>query len=243
MALKKPTTPKPKPLREPVASPAAGRLWFEPLLDLISRPLTQVVLRKGDVVYTQGQKSDGVFFVKKGRVRRSVLSKAGQEAILDDLVPGEFCGEGCLSGQALRVSSATALTAAIVVKVEHAVLAKALREVHALSEAFLVHLLARNVSVEKDICGQLFNHLERRLACVLLKLSRLGQPTTQTAGRTASATMSQQGLAKMIGTSRSRISAIMTQFRRLGLIDYGGDLPAGTVVVHPALLNAVVLVD
>jgi len=223
--------------------PPAGKLWFEPLLALIPQKLTQVVLRKGGVIYAQGHKSDGVYFLKKGRVRRSVLSKAGQVAILDDLAPGEFCGEGCLSGQALRVSSAIALGAVTVVKVEKAVLAQALRDLHALSEAFLAHLLARNVSVEKDICGQLFDRLEKRLACALLKLSRLGQPAAQADDRTTSACISQQALAKMIGTTRFRINAIMMQFRRLGLIDFGGELADGAILVHPALLTAIVLAD
>ena len=222
---------------------AEAALWFEPLLDLIPHEVTQVVLRKGGVVYAQGQKADGVYFVKKGKVRRSVLSKAGQIAVLGVLTPGEFCGEGCLSGQARRVSSTTAVTAATVVRVEAAALAKALHGSHELSEAFLAHLLARNITVEKGFCGQLFNHLGRRLARVLLKLSCSGQEAAYAEGHTISATISLETLAKMIGTTRSRVNAILDQFCRLGLIDYSGETPDGAIRVHPELLTDVVLSD
>ncbi len=234
----------PRSSLNPAAHPAAaGRLWFEPLFALFPHEITQLVLRKGEVIYAQGQKTDGVYFVKKGKVRRSVLSKSGQEVVWDILKPGEFCGEGCLLSQMLRVSTTTTVSTTVVVKVEKAVLTKALHDSPGLCEAFLAHLLARNIVVEKDICGQLLSHLENKLAHTLLKLSRLGPEAAPSEDPTIAVYINQKMLAEMSGISHVRINTIMSQFRRLGLVDYSGESPDGEVRLHPKLLIDVVLSD
>ncbi|HXE31899.1 MAG TPA: Crp/Fnr family transcriptional regulator [Terriglobales bacterium] len=193
---------------------------------------------KGEAVYRQGDAADGIFFLERGKVRLSVLSRAGKEAILGVLTPGEICGEGCLAGQARRVGSAMAVSAATALRVEKAVLVQALHENHPLSEAFLAQLLSRNIDFEEDMCDQLFNHSEKRLARALLKLSRFGQNPACENGQAITPKISQEALANMIGTSRARVNYFMNKFRRLGLIDYNGE-----VHVHPELLTDVVLSD
>ena len=230
--------------RRLLAKPAGtGRHWCDAFLKLIARGKSRVELRKNGIVYGQGQQADAVFFVEQGKVRLSVRSKVGQEAILGTLAPGEFCGEGCLSGQPLRIGSATALTAATVIKVEKAALVQALKDHHPLSEAFLAQLLARNISFEEDICDQLFNHSEKRLARALLKLARFGQETAKTHGHSIAPGISQEALAEMIGVTHSRVAFFMNKFRRLGLIDFTGKTSHGRINVHPELLTDVVLSD
>lgn len=215
-----------------------GQNWFQALLKSIPRGKSEVVFRKGELVYSQGQQADAVYFIEHGKVRLSVLSKAGKEAILGILTPGDFCGEGCLAGQAWRVGSATALTAATTTKVQKTALVQALHDQHPLSEAFLAQLLAHNIAFEEDICDQLFNHSEKRLARALLKLARFGQEPPNVDGHVITPKISQEALAEMIGTTRSRVNFFMNKFRRLGLIDYNGE-----VHVHRELLTDIVLSD
>ena len=217
---------------------AGGALWFEPFLDPIRRGVTQVVVPKGGLIYTEGQEADAVYFVKKGRVRRSVRSKAGQEAILGALAPGGFCGDGCLAGQASRVSTVTAVVATTVVKVERAVLAKALHDAPPFLKALLARALTRTVAVEKGMCGQLFNHAEKRLARVLLKLSRFGQVPASVHVYATTPKVSEDALAKKIGAPRSQVQLLMNKFHRLGLIEGRGEIR-----VHATLLTDVVLGD
>lgn len=228
--------------RTPPARPASeGTLWFEPLFARIPRAVTQVSLEKGGMLYGQGQQSDGVYFVQRGIVRRSVRSRAGQEATVAVVTPGGFCGEGCLSGQAFRVSSATATSTAAAVKVETAVLAKALHDSHEFSEAFLAQMLARSIAVEEKLCGDFFTQLETRRAGVRLTLSRFGDEAVPGEAVPLSMTISLNALSEMIGATPSRVSAIMGQFHSLGLVDYDGMIPDGEIRVHPQLLADVVL--
>lgn len=229
----------------PTRSPSAkaprkvdAGLWFHSLLNDIQTGKSCINLRKGAVLYSQGQAADAAFFIEKGKVKLSVLSRSGKEAVLGVLSPGEFCGEGCLARQPLRVGTAIAITSCQVIRVTVGALARALHEQHPLSEAFLAQLLHRNIAIEEDICDQLFNHSEKRLARALLKLARFGQEPLQSAGHVITPKISQEALAEMIGTTRSRVNFFMNKFRRLGLIHYNGE-----VHVHPELLTDVVLSD
>jgi CRP/FNR family cyclic AMP-dependent transcriptional regulator len=213
-------------------------LWFHLFLANISQGKSQVSLPKGGMIYAQGEPANAVYFVEQGKVRLSVLSKAGREAILGILTAGDFCGEGCLAGQSLRVGSATALCTTVVSKVLKSNLMQAFHDQHPLSEAFLTQLLARNIAIEEDICDQLFNHSEKRLARALLKLARFGQEPSHAQGYLITPRVSQEALAEMIGTTRSRVNFFMNKFRRLGLIEYNGE-----VHVRPELLTDVVLSD
>lgn len=224
--------------RKPALVEAEGELWFHPLLNRLSAGKRQVHTARGAFLYSQGQAADAVYFIEKGKVRLSVLSSAGKEAILGILAPGDFCGEGSLASQPRRVGSAMAITAARVIRVDTPALARALHEQHPLSEAFLTQLLLRNIAIEEDICDQLFNHSEKRLARALLKLARFGQIPAQVKGQVITPKISQEALAEMIGSTRSRVNFFMNKFRRLGLIDYNGE-----VRVHPELLTDVVLGD
>jgi CRP-like cAMP-binding protein len=219
-------------------SPLRPGLWFESLLNGIATGKRQVHFAKGAAIYSQGQAADAVYFILQGKIRLSVLSKAGREAILGDLTLGEFFGEGCLAGQPKRVGSAKAVSSTTAIRVEAAALTGALHVLHPLSEAFLAQLLARNIAFEEDICDQLFNHSEKRLARALLKLARFGQVTASESGHTINPKVSQEALAAMIGTTRSRVNFFMNKFRRLGLIDYNGEIH-----VHPELLTDIVLTD
>jgi CRP-like cAMP-binding protein len=212
--------------------------WFEALLNGMDAGKRQLHFAKGTAIYSQGQTADAVYFIQRGKIRLSVLSKAGQEAILGDLIAGEFCGEGCLAMQVIRVGSATAASAATVLRVEAAALIRALHDQHPLSEAFLAHVLARNIAFEEDVCDQLFNHSEKRLAQALLKLAHFGQESAAGQGNVVSPRISHEALAAMIGTTRSRVNFFMNKFRRLGLIDYNGEIH-----VYSELLTDIVLTD
>ena len=220
------------------SNPENGRgLWFDAVVTPLLANQQPTGLRKGTMLYTQGEAANSVYFLVRGKVRLSVLSKAGKEAVLGVIGPGDFCGEGCLAGQTRRVGSATAMTPAAAYCVEKELLVRGLHREHPLAEAFLARLLARNISFEEDICDQLFNHSEKRLARALLKLARFGQePSTD--GYRITPKISQETLAEMIGTTRSRVNFFMNKFRRLGLIDYNGE-----VHVHAELLTDVVLGD
>ena len=235
-----PFTPHTPKRRFPAAAlaVAATQQWFDPLLSLIVSGRTLLPLSKGQMLYSQGQKADAVFFLETGKVKLTVVSKAGKEALLGIVPPGGFCGEGCLAGQALRVGSAEAVTPGTCIRVQKSALVKALHEQHPLSEAFLAQLLTRNILFEEDICDQLFNHSEKRLARALLKLARFGLEAPDPQGQLISPNISQESLAEMVGTTRSRVSFFMNKFRRLGLIDYDGE-----VRVHAELLTDIVLSD
>ena len=187
--------------------------------------------RKGETVFSQGTPADAVFYILKGKVKVTVVSEQGKEAVVAVLGPDEFCGEGCLTGQPVRLATAVAMTECEIMRLEKATVIRVLHEEPAFSEMFVSHLLARTIRVEADLVDQLFNSSEKRLARALLLLANFGKD-----GRPEPiiAKVSQETLAEMIGTTRSRVSFFMNKFRKLGLIDYNGQIE-----IHTSLLNVV----
>jgi CRP-like cAMP-binding protein len=190
------------------------------------------VLKKQDI-FLQGDAAAAIFYIQSGSVRLSVLSKAGKEATIGILKEGEFFGEGALAGQAFRMESAVALTDCQLLRIEKDVMAATLHREHKFSDMFVAHLLARNIRFEEDLVDQLFNSIEKRLARVLLLLAHFG---TDGVSDALIPKISQQALAEMVGTTRSRVSFFMNRFRKLGFIDYSGRVDGG-VQVHSSLLN------
>jgi CRP-like cAMP-binding protein len=187
--------------------------------------------RKDQIVYTQGEPADSVFYIQSGKIKQTVVSEQGKEAVVALLGTGDFFGEGCLTGQPLRLSTVSAMAQCVVVKIAKADITRVIHKEPAFAELFIAHLLARNSRVEEDLVDQLFNSSEKRLARVLLLLANFGKE-----GRPEPiiAKISQETLAEMIGTTRSRVSHFMNKFRELGLIDYNG-----SIEVHSSLLNVV----
>jgi CRP/FNR family transcriptional regulator, cyclic AMP receptor protein len=192
-----------------------------------------VEYRRAEVIFTQGDPCEHVLYIQSGGVKLSVLSKAGREAVVAMLGPGEFFGEGCLAGQSVRVGSATATTDSAVLLVDKDQMVRLLHMQHALSDRFIAHMLARNIRIEEDLVDQLFNSSEKRLARTLLLLARYGKHDTPVR---AVPTISQETLAEMVGTTRSRVNFFMKKFQRLGFIDYTDGLKVNhsllTVVLH-----------
>ena len=186
---------------------------------------------KGQVVFAQGDPADSVFYIREGRVKIAVMSDQGKEAVVAFLKAGDFIGEGCLTGRPRRVSTARAVEDSIITRMDKATMVRVLRDEPNFSELFTAHLLARTLRVEEDLVDQLFNSSEKRLARALLLLANFGKDGKQ---EPVIAKVSQETLADMIGTTRSRVSHFMNQFRELGYIDYNGDLE-----VHSSLLDAV----
>jgi len=186
---------------------------------------------KGQVVFAQGDPADSVFYIREGRVKITVMSDQGKEAVVAFLKAGDFIGEGCLTGRPRRVSTARAVEDSIITRMDKATMVRVLRDEPSFSELFTAHLLARTLRVEEDLVDQLFNSSEKRLARALLLLANFGKDGKQ---EPVIAKVSQETLADMIGTTRSRVSHFMNKFRELGYIDYNGDLE-----VHSSLLDAV----
>lgn len=186
---------------------------------------------KKQAVFVQGDSSDAVFYIQKGKVRLTVVSKTGKEATIGILNEGDFFGEGCLTGQLLRLCSATAMTDCSVMRIEKKSMMEVLHRESAFSEMFVAYLLARNIRYEEDLVDQLFNSSEKRLARILLLLAQFGKDGKP---EVAIPKISQETLAEMIGTTRSRVSFFMNRFRKLGFIRYNGELE-----VHSSLLNVV----
>jgi CRP/FNR family transcriptional regulator, cyclic AMP receptor protein len=186
-------------------------------------------------VFTQGDVADAVFYIQKGKVRLTVVSKVGKEATIGILSEGSFFGEGSLAGQALRMGSAAAMTDCQLLRIEKKAMMDALHREHALSDMFVAYLLARNVRYEEDLVDQLFNSSEKRLARVLLMLAHFGKEGVP---ETVVPKISQETLAEMVGTTRSRVSFFMNRFRKLGFIHYAGGVDGG-LQVHSSLLNVV----
>jgi CRP/FNR family transcriptional regulator, cyclic AMP receptor protein len=182
-------------------------------------------------IFTQGDAADAVFYIQKGKVRLTVVSKTGKEAMIGILSEGTFFGEGSLAGQALRMGSAAAMTDCQLLRIEKKVMMDALHREHTLSDMFVSYLLARNIRYEEDLVDQLFNSSEKRLARVLLMLAHFGKEGVP---ETVIPKISQETLAEMVGTTRSRVSFFMNRFRKLGFIHYNGGLQ-----VHSSLLNVV----
>jgi len=187
--------------------------------------------RKNKAIFSQGDPADAIFYVQKGRVKLTVISKRGKEAVVGILAAGDFFGEGCLAGQPVRMSTARALGECSILCLEKASIIRLLHEEPVFAELFLKYLLTRNIRIEEDLVDQLFNSSEKRLARVLLLLANYGKEAKP---EPVVAKISQETLAAMIGTTRSRVSFFMNKFRELGFIEYNGELK-----VHSSLLTVV----
>src|ERR1700723_1974878 len=187
---------------------------------------------KKEPIFAQGDAADAIFYIQEGKVRLTVVSKIGKEATLGILNDGEFFGEGGLAGQPLRMGSATAMTDCELLRIDKKAMMNALHREHEFSDMFVAYLLARNIRYEEDLVDQLFNSSEKRLARILLLLARFGKEGVP---ETVIPRISQETLADMIGTTRSRVSFFMNRFRKLGFVDYGD----GGLQVHSSLLNII----
>jgi len=193
---------------------------------------TTLELKMHQTVFSQGDSADTVFYLQKGRVKLTVISKRGKEATIALLSAGDFLGEECIASvQPQRMTTATGLTACTLLKISRKEIMRVLHEEHAFSDVFVSYLLARNIRTQEDLIDQLFNSSEKRLARALLLLARFGKEGTP---ETVVPKVSQEMLAEMIGTTRSRVSFFMNRFRKLGFIEYNG-----TLKVHSSLLNVV----
>jgi CRP/FNR family cyclic AMP-dependent transcriptional regulator len=183
------------------------------------------------LIFSQGDPADSVFYIHKGKVKLTVLSRRGKEAVIAILGAGDFFGEGCLTGQPLRMGTSVAISGCSIMRLQKAEVVRTLHEQPSFSEVFVTHLLSRNVRIEEDLVDQLFNSSEKRLARVLLLLANFGKEGTP---QTVIPKMSQETLAGIVGTTRSRVSFFMNRFRKLGFIEYNGGMK-----VHSSLLNVV----
>lgn len=206
---------------------------FDPkvFLSKVNGARTVSEYRKNEIVYRQGDPADSVFYVQTGKAKVTVISQQGKEAVVAVLGRGAFFGEGCLGGQTLRLATVTTLTPCAITRITKAEIASVIHREPAFAELFISHLLARNSRVEEDLVDQLFNSSEKRLARTLLLLANFGKEGEP---EPVLAKISQETLAEIIGTTRSRVSFFMNKFRRLGLIDYNGQIE-----VHRSLLNLV----
>jgi len=187
--------------------------------------------RKNELVFSQGDPADEVFYIQKGKVKVTVISEQGKEAVVAILEDDEFFGEGCLAGQMRRISTVAALTESVIARLEKAAIVRVIHQEPAFSEMFIAHILGRTIRVEADLVDQLFNSSEKRLARLLLLLANFGKEGKP---EPIIAKISQETLAEMIGTTRSRVSFFMNKFRKLGFIHYNGGIE-----VHSSLLNVV----
>jgi CRP/FNR family cyclic AMP-dependent transcriptional regulator len=206
---------------------------FDPktFLAIVGEGKTILEFRKDQVVFAQGDPADAVFYIQKGRVKVVVISEQGKEAVVGIFGPGQFFGEGCMNGHSLRIATTTAMEECLVTAITKTAMLAVLHEQPKFSELFIAYLLTRNSRIEEDLIDQLFNSSEKRLARLLLLLANFGkdgspQPITPN--------ISQETLAEMIGTTRSRVSFFMNKFRKLGFISYNGKIE-----VNSSLLNAV----
>ena len=219
------------------AKPAMKRnkkkLPFDPkaFLSKVNGGRTISEYRKNQVVYRQGDPADSVFYIQTGKTKVAALSEQGKEAVIAVLGPGDFFGEGCLGGQVLRLATVAALTDCAITRITKAEIIGVIHQEPAFAELFISHLLARNSRIEEDLVDQLFNSSEKRLARTLLLLANFGKESEP---EPVLSKISQETLAEIIGTTRSRVSFFMNKFRRLGLIDYNGHIE-----VHRSLLNVV----
>ncbi|GAC1510721.1 MAG: Crp/Fnr family transcriptional regulator [Terriglobales bacterium] len=206
---------------------------FDPkrFLNTIGEGRTIVAVSKKQAIYVQGAACDAVFYIQKGKVRLTVVSKNGKEATIGILNPGDFFGEGGLAGHALRMGSATAMEDCELMRIDKKAMMLALHREHLLSDMFVAYLLGKNIRYEEDLVDQLFNSSEKRLARILLLLAHFGKEGKPEA---VVPKVSQETLAEMVGTTRSRVSFFMNRFRKLGFIHYNGGLE-----VHSSLLNVV----
>jgi CRP/FNR family transcriptional regulator, cyclic AMP receptor protein len=209
------------------------RLLFDPKVFLDTEDAGRAIsrYRKQQTIFSQGRAADAVFYIRKGKVKITVVSEQGKEAVIAILGPDEFCGEGCLTGQPRRMATAVAMTECEIMRLEKAAMIRVIHEEPAFSEMFVAHLLLRTIRVEEDLVDQLFNSSEKRLARALLLLANFGKDGKP---ERIVAKVSQETLAEVIGTTRSRVSHFMNKFRKLGFIEYNSHLQ-----VHSSLLNVV----
>jgi len=210
-----------------------SRLCFDPksFLSKVGEGRSIGEYHKDQSVFAQGDPADAVFYIERGEVKVTVVSEQGKEAVVAMLGTNQFFGEGCLAGQAQRIATVATMTDSVIVRLEKAAIVRVIHDEPAFSEMFIAHLLARAVRVEADLVDQLFNSSEKRLARLLLLLANFGKDAKP---EPVLAKISQETLADMIGTTRSRVSFFMNKFRKLGFIDYNGQIE-----VHSSLLNVV----
>jgi CRP/FNR family cyclic AMP-dependent transcriptional regulator len=203
----------------------------ETFLTKVGSGRTLVSYKRNQKVFAQGDPADSIFFILKGKIKLTVISKAGKEAVVSILGVGDFFGEGSLAGQHLRMATAAAMLESSIMRLERLSVIRALRREPAFSELFLRYLLSRNIRIEEDLVDHLFNSSEKRLARVLLLLANFGK---KGAPEPVIPKISQETLAEIVGTTRSRVSFFMNRFRKMGFIKYNGGLE-----VHSSLLNVV----
>jgi CRP-like cAMP-binding protein len=221
--------------RPPPAPKNAREFDAQAFLATIGEGRKALLFPKKQTIFAQGDPADAVFYLQTGKVRLTVVSKEGKEATIGILSDGSFFGEGSLAGQLLRMSTATAMTDCAVLRIEKKAMVAALHREHTLSDLFVAYLLTRNIRYEEDLVDQLFNSSEKRLARVLLMLAHFGKEGIP---ESVVPKISQETLAEMVGTTRSRVSFFMNRFRKLGFIDYAGGAEGG-LQVHSSLLNIV----
>ncbi len=190
---------------------------------------------KNHTIFLQGEPADAIFHIQKGKIKLTVVSKQGKEAVVALLGAGDFFGEGCLAGQPLRMASATTMSECSIMRLEKSGVVRLLHDQPAFSEVMLRHLLSRNIRIEEDLVDQLFNSSEKRLARVLLLLANFGKEGKP---ELVIPKVSQETLAEIVGTTRSRVSFFMNRFRKLGFIQYNGSFNSG-LEVHSSLLNVI----
>jgi CRP/FNR family transcriptional regulator, cyclic AMP receptor protein len=220
------------------SSPAAKKhRGFDPgtFLATIGHGRRSLTFSKKQAIFAQGDAADAVFYIQNGKIKLTVVSQIGKEATIGILDAGNFFGEGALAGQSLRMGSAAAMTDCEILRIDKKAMMEALHREHAFSDMFVAYLLARNIRYEEDLVDQLFNSSEKRLARVLLLLAHFGKEGVP---ETVVPKISQETLADMVGTTRSRVSFFMNRFRKLGFIHYAGGIEGG-LQVHSSLLNVV----
>jgi len=206
---------------------------FDPqtFLSTVNHGRTASTYRRDAIIFRQASPADAVFYIRKGRIKIVVASQQGKEAVVAVLGPGEFFGEGCLIGQPLRLATARAMVDSEIMRVGKAEMVRVLHDEPSFGELFMAHLLTRNSRVEEDLADQLFNSSEKRLARTLLLLANFGK---EGAAQPITTKISQETLAEIVGTTRPRVNSFMNKFRKLGFIDYNGDLK-----VHNSLLSVI----
>jgi CRP/FNR family cyclic AMP-dependent transcriptional regulator len=206
---------------------------FNPKIFLakVSNGKTMLTSPKRQIIFSQGDAADAVFYIQKGRIKLSTLSQEGKEAVVAILEPGNFLGEGCLAGQLVCMTTATSLENFTLVRIDKQAMIDTLHNEPTFSELFLTYLLSRNIRIQEDLVDQLFNSSEKRLARILLLLAHFGKEGKPEA---VIPKISQETLAELVGTTRSRVSFFMNKFRKLGFLDYNGGMH-----VHSSLLNVV----
>ena len=220
-----------EPKEAPLGNPASDEFDAKVFLGKVGAGKTILEFHKNQHIFEQGDVADTVFYIQKGRVKLTVLSEQGKEAVVAILKSGQFFGEGCMNGHALRIATTTAMEDCLITAITKAAMIVALHDEPKFSELFMAYLLTRNSRIEEDLIDQLFNSSERRLARLLLLLANFGK---EGSSQPISPNISQETLAEMIGTTRSRVSHFMNKFRKLGLISYNGHIE-----VNNSLLTAV----